>query len=337
MRALVTGAGGFIGHHVARALLASGATVVAFDRAFSPAVAEQISGAAELVTGDVLDGAALRRAVTGCDAVFHLAAVYSYARADGAVMEAVNVRGTSVLLDAVAVAGDGCRVVHTSSCATCGPVPGRVADEGDLPPERELRIPYKRTKLAGERLALDAARRGLDVVVVNPTVPVGSGDLRPTPTGKMIKDVAGGRARGYLARSILNVVDVEDVAAGHIAALEHGRAGERYLLGGENLSIRDVFAIVATSAGRPAPRVGVPWAAAFGLARVADAALRPLGREPQMLILDEVRAGRLPHLFDDSKARAELGYTSRPAADALAGAARNAVTATLPPTSISTP
>ncbi len=337
MRALVTGAAGFIGHHVARLLIGSGAAVVALDRAFPATVADRLAGAAELVTADILDGEALRGAVAGCDAVFHLAAVYSYARADAALMEAVNVRGTRLLLDAVAATGGGARIIHTSTCATCGPVPGRLADETDLPPDGELVIPYKRTKLAGERLALAAARSGLDVVVVNPTVPVGSGDLRPTPTGKMIEDVATGRARGYLARSVLNVVAVEDVAAGHLRAFERGRAGERYLLGGENLSIREVFAIVATAAGRPAPRIGVPWAAAYGLARAADAALRPARREPRMLLVDEVRSGRLPHLFDDSKARAELGYDSRPAAEALAGAARSAVTATLPPTSISTP
>jgi dihydroflavonol-4-reductase len=337
MRALVTGAGGFIGHHVVRALAAAGATVIAFDRAFPETIAQRIAPAAELRTGDILDPSALRSALAGCDAVFHLAAVYSYARADAAAMEAINVRGTEAVLNAVADAAPGCRVVHTSTCATCGPVRGRSATERDLPPDSELAIPYKRTKLGAERVALEAAGRGLDVVVVNPTVPVGPGDLRPTPTGKMIEDVASGRARGYLARSVLNVAAVEDVAAGHLLALEHGRRGERYLLGGENLSIREVFAAVATAVGRPEPRIGVPWAAAYGLARIAHAGLAPLGREPKMLILDEVRSGRLPHLFDDGKARAELGYTSRPAAEALAEAARSAVTATLPPTSISTP
>jgi dihydroflavonol-4-reductase len=163
------------------------------------------------------------------------------------------------------------------------------------------------------------------VLVVNPTVPVGPGDRRPTPTGKMVADVATGRARGYLARSALNVVAVEDVAAGHVLAFERGRAGERYLLGGEDMSIRDVFAEVARAAGLSPPRLGVPWPLAYGAAWVTDAVLGIAGREPKLLVLDEVRAGRLPHLFDDGKARAELGYSSRPAADALAEAARVAI------------
>ena len=309
MRALVTGAAGFIGRHVVAALEAAGIEVREFDYA----------------TGlDVLDPEAVRRAVDGCDTVFHLAAVYSYARADAALMEAVNVEGTRNVLNA-AVRGPARRIVHTSTCATCGPVPGRRATEHDKPPASDLRIPYKRTKVRGERLALDAAREGHDVVVVNPTVPVGPGDLRPTPTGKMVADVARGRARGYLAQSALNVVAVEDVASGHLHAFERGRAGERYLLGGEDMSIRDVFASVAQAAGLSAPRIGVPWWFAYGAALAADAALRPFGREPDLLLLEEVRSGRLPHLFDDAKARAELGYTSRPARQALTEATQAAL------------
>jgi dihydroflavonol-4-reductase len=317
MRALVTGASGFIGGHVVAALAAGGAEVRAFD--LRPPGAE-----VEFFAGDILDADAVAHAVDGCDAIFHLAAVYSYARADAALMEAVNVEGTRNVLNAAA-RGAARRIVHTSSCATCGPVPGRQATENDYPPAPDLRIPYKQTKVRGERLALDAARDGLHVVVVNPTVPVGLGDLRPTPTGKMVADVASGRARGYLARSALNVVSVEDVAAGHLLAFERGRTGERYLLGGEDMSIRDVFASVASSAGLSAPRIGVPWWFAYGAALAADTALRPFGREPQLLLLDEVRSGRLPHLFDDRKARAELGYTTRPAAQALAEAAQAAL------------
>jgi dihydroflavonol-4-reductase len=317
MRALVTGAAGFIGAHLVDALLGEGAEVVAFDRVPPPADVE-------FIRGDVLDADAVRRAVDGCDAVFHLAAVYSYARADAALMRAVNVDGARNVLDAAGRGDRVRRVVHTSSCATCGPVSGRAATEHDLPPPSELTVPYRRTKLDGERLALHAAAHGADVVVVNPTVPVGPGDTRPTPTGKMVVDVASGRARGYVARSALNIVAVEDIAAGHIRAFEHGRAGERYLLGGENMEMREVFALIARAAGRPAPRVAVPWSLAYIAALIADAALRPLGREPSLLVLDEVRSGRLPHLFDDAKARAELGYSSRPAADALAAAVRAA-------------
>jgi dihydroflavonol-4-reductase len=318
MKALVTGAAGFIGSHVVAALAAAGADVRAFDRRALP------GAPAEPAIGDVLDPDAVRRAADGCDAIFHLAALYSYARADAGAMRAINVEGTRVVLDAAARNGRR-RVVHTSSCATCGPVPGRAATEADGPPAWELEVPYKRTKLDGERLALQAAREGLDVVVVNPTTPVGPGDLRPTPTGRMVADVARGRARGYLAGSALNIVAVEDVAASHLRAHERGRAGERYLLGGENLALREVFAIVATAAGRRPPRAAVPWALAYTAARASDAALRLAGREPSMLVLDAVRVARLPMTFDDAKARRELGHRSQPAAEALQRAARAAL------------
>ena len=320
MKALVTGASGFIGTHVVAALAAAGHEVRAFDRR-APA---EVPAGVETVAGDVRDADALARAAQGCDAVFHLAALYSYARAHARAMQAVNVEGTRAVLDAAARSGVR-RVVHTSSCATCGPVAGRAATEADEPPGWELAVPYKRTKLEGERLALDAARDGLDVVVVNPTTPVGPGDRRPTPTGKMVADVARGRARAYLSGAALNVVAVEDVAAGHLRAFEHGRSGERYLLGGENLSLREVFAIVARAAGRRPPRIGVPWALAHGAARVGDAALPLVGREPSLLVLDEVRLARLPMTFDDARARRELGYASRPAEQALVAAARAAL------------
>jgi dihydroflavonol-4-reductase len=312
VRALVTGASGFIGSHVVAALAAAGWEVRGFD------VRSPAGG------GDILDRDALAAAMRGCDAVFHLAAVYSYARAHAHAMQAVNVDGTRAVLDAAARAGVR-RVVHTSSCATCGPVSGRAATEADQPPGWELAVPYKRTKLEGERLALGAAGNGLDVVVVNPTTPVGPGDRRPTPTGKMVADVARGRARAYLTGAALNVVAVEDVAAGHLLAFEHGRSGECYLLGGENLSLREVFGTVARAAGRKPPRIGVPWALAYAAGRAGDAALRLVGREPSLLVLDEVRLARLPMTFDDAKARRELGYESRPAREALAAAARAAL------------
>jgi dihydroflavonol-4-reductase len=316
VKALVTGASGFIGSHVVAALAAAGHEVRAFDRR-APA---EVPAGVEAVAGDVLDADALARAAQGCDAVFHLAALYSYARAHAREMESVNVHGTRAVLAAAARAGVR-RVVHTSSCATCGPVAGRAATEADEAPGWELAVPYKHTKLEGERLALDAARDGLDVVVVNPTTPVGPGDRRPTPTGKMVADIARGRARAYLTGAALNVAAVEDVAAGHLLAFEHGRSGERYLLGGENLPLREVFAIVARAAGRRPPRIGVPWALAYGAARAGDAALHLVGREPSLLVLDEVRLARLPMTFDDTRARRELGYTSRPAEQALAAAA----------------
>jgi dihydroflavonol-4-reductase len=314
MKALVTGAAGFIGSHVVAALTTAGAEVRGFDR-------RETSGPGEFVVGDILDPDALKRALDGCDAVFHLAAFYSYDRGDGALMERVNVEGTRALIDAAVRGSPRRRIVHTSSCATCGPVAGRAATELDHPAAWELRVPYKRTKIAGEALALAAARNGADIVVVNPTTPVGPGDHRPTPTGKMVADVASGRARAYLARSGLNIVAVEDVASGHALAFERGRAGQRYLLGGENMTMREVFASIAAAAGRGVPRLPVPWALAYAAARVSDPPLRLLRREPKLLKLDEVRVARWPMTFDDSLARSELGYVSRPAAAALTAAA----------------
>ena len=300
MRALVTGASGFIGAHVATALDKSGVTVRGFD------VGEPRTS--EWARGDVLDPDALRRAVDGCDAVFHLAALYSYYRRDAAAMMRVNVEGTRNVL---AAAGER-RVVHTSSAATCGPVPGRPADERDLPPAWELKVAYKRSKIESENLA-----RAAGAVVVNPTTPVGPGDRRPTPTGKMIRDVAAGRAPGYVRTTALNIVSVEDVAQGHLLAHERGRAGERYLLGGEDLSLREVFAIVAEAAGRTPPRIPIPFKPLLAAAWTADRALALINREPKLLVLDEVRLARIPASFSSEKAKRELNYSARPAKQAL--------------------
>jgi dihydroflavonol-4-reductase len=304
VRALVTGASGFIGAHVAAALADGGATVRAFDSREPPPHAR----VDEWAKGDVLEPDALRAAVDGCDAVFHLAAVYSYYRRDAERMLRVNVEGTRNVLSA---AGER-RVVHTSSAATCGPAAGRPASEEDSPPAWELKVGYKRSKIESERLAVAAG-----AVVVNPTTPVGPRDLRPTPTGKMIRDVASGRARAYVRSTALNVVAVEDVARGQLLAHERGRAGERYLLGGEDLPLRDVFAIIARAAGREPPRIAVPFQLVLGLAWLADRALAPLGREPELLVLDEVRLARVPARFTSVKAERELGYSWRPARQAL--------------------
>jgi dihydroflavonol-4-reductase len=287
MRAYVTGASGFIGGHVAQALRERGVEVRD----------ERV---------DLLDAAALERVLDGCDALVHVAALYSYdAPADE--LERVNVRGTRTVLDAAARAGVS-RIVVTSTAGTCGPVPGRAATEDDAPPPWELSVPYKRTKLAAERLALDAG-----AVVVNPTAPVGEGDLRPTPTGRMVAGVARGRVRGYVACTGLNVVDVRDVALGHALALEHGCPGERYLLGGENLPLRELFARIADTAGVRRPRVRVPYT----LVRAA-AALRLVNRH-------EARLARLPMYFSSEKAERELGYRPRDIDGALAQAVGQAL------------
>jgi dihydroflavonol-4-reductase len=292
VRAFVTGATGFVGSHVAAELRAQGADVRA----------ERI---------DLLDRAGLERAVEGCDAVFHVAALYSYT-APTSEFERVNVAGTRTVLEACVAKGVG-RLVHTSTAGTCGPVPGREATEEDAPPAWELTVPYKRTKLAAEGLVLAAAAEGLDVVVVNPTTPVGPGDVKPTPTGRMIAGVARGRIRAYLAGTGLNVVDVRDVARGHLLAFEKGERGARYLLGGENLSLRELFARIARLAGRRPPRLRIPYAAAQ-----AAAALRLANQ-------DEVRLARLPMYFTSEKARSRLGYAPGEIGPALELAVREAL------------
>ncbi|MBV8066130.1 MAG: NAD-dependent epimerase/dehydratase family protein [Actinobacteria bacterium] len=284
MRVYVTGGGlGFIGGHVVRVLRERGIEV-----------------ADEYV--DVLDGPGLERAMRGCDAVLHVAALYSYEPGDGAAPARVNIEGTKTVLAAASRAGIG-RVVHTSSAGTCGPVAGRPATEDDAPPEWELAVPYKRTKLEAELLALAAG-----AIVVNPTTPVGEGDERPTPTGAMIRGVASGRFHGFIASTGLNVVDVHDVAVGHALALERGRPGERYLLGGVDMGLGDFFALVARAAGRRPPPLRVPYAAAR-----AAAALR-------LVNANEVALARLPMFFSSGKAERELGYRRSPIEPAIARA-----------------
>ena len=236
-----------------------------------------------------------------------MAALYSF-RAPERELEAVNVRGTGNVIDACRAAGVH-RLLATSSCATCGPVPGRQATEADSPPAWELAVPYKRTKLAAERLVLAAGG-----VCVNPTTPVGEGDRAPTPTGAMIRGVAVGRYRAY-PRIGLNVVDVRDVARGHALALERGRAGERYLLGGADLPMSELFAAVARLAGRPRPRFAVPHTAIR-----AGAALGLVNRNEAIL-------ARTPAYFSWAKAARELGYQPGPVEPALARAVEEALSA----------
>ena len=283
MRVYVTGASGFIGGHVARELRAAGHEV-----------------GDEWI--DLLDRDRLRRAIDGCEAVFHLAALYSY-DAPESEHERVNVEGTRVVVELCRELGVR-RLVHTSTCGTCGPVEGRPATEEDSPPEWELAVPYKRTKLEAERIVLDAARDGLDAVVVNPTTPVGDGDRFPTPTGRMIEGVATGRYRGYVDSGV-NVVDVRDVARGHLLAFESGGTGQRYLLGGVDLALRELFGAIADLAGRRRPRLRLPYRAAQALARSGVANQ------------EEVALARLPMYYSWAKAERELGSRPGPVEPAL--------------------
>jgi dihydroflavonol-4-reductase len=262
----------------------------------------------------VRDRGAVERAVRECEAVVHAAALYTYEHSDA--IFAVNVEGTRNVIEA-SIRARVRRLLLTSSSATCGPVRGRPATERDSPPEWELRVPYKRTKLEAECLVLAAAPEH-DVVCVNPTTVVGPGDYKPTPSGKMVQDLVQGRMRAYLRRAGINVVAVQDVARGHALALEHGRRGERYILGGEDLWLHEAFALALEAVGGKPPRLAVPWRAVYGAALVADR----LGLDSKLLVLDEVRLARLPLFFSSAKARAELGYRPRPAGEALAAAAR---------------
>jgi dihydroflavonol-4-reductase len=287
VKVYVTGASGFVGGHVARELRERGADVRD----------ERV---------DLLDRAGLERAVAGCDAVVHVAALYSFDAAPEA-FDRVNVEGTRAVLEVAAGAGIK-RFLHCSTGGTCGPVEGRPATEEDGPPAWDLEVPYKRSKVAAERLALAAG-----AIVVNPTTPVGDGDRKPTPTGRMIANVARGRMPAYVATTGLNIVDVRDVARGHALALERGVAGERYLLGGVDLSLADLFGAVARLAGRSRPRVRVPYAVAE-MAAAAGIANR-----------DEVRLARLPMYFSSAKARSTLGYEPGPVEPALARAVTEAL------------
>jgi dihydroflavonol-4-reductase len=312
---LVTGGSGLIGSHVLRALLEAGYEPRAFSRRESPLEA----GAIEQVRGDVRDSEVLMAAMRGCCAAVHTAAVYSYGRARAPEMNATNVAGTRNVLDAAARAGVE-RVVVTSSAATCGPVAGRPAHERDSAPPWELSVPYKRSKLAAERIALTRAADGQDVVVVNPTTTIGPGDSRPTPSGRIVRDVLARRIRGYIPSGGLNVVAARDVARGHVLALERGRSGERYLLGGDDMPMGRLFEVIAELGGVSPPRIAIPYEAAVIAARILDLAARAAGREPSLMTLDEVRLARMPMYFTVQKAERELGYAHQPAAQALAPA-----------------
>jgi dihydroflavonol-4-reductase len=290
VRVYVTGGGrGFVGGHVVRALAEAGHDV-----------------GAEFV--DVRDRAGLTEAFRCAEAVVHVAALYSFT-APAEELEAVNVGGTANVIEACRAVGVG-RLVATSSSATCGPVPGRAATEEDSPPPAELSVPYKRTKVEAERLVLAAAAEGLDALCVNPTTPIGEGDTAPTPTGRMVRGVASGRYRVSLRGAGLNLVDVLDVARGHVLALERGRSGERYLLGGVDVTLTEAFALIARAAERRPPRLELPYAAARALA-----ALRLANRH-------EIELARIPAWFSSAKAQRDLGYEPSPLEPALWRAVR---------------
>jgi len=314
---LVTGATGFVGSAVARALLARGRRVRVLARPNSDR--RNLAGlAVEIAEGAMEDPRSLARAVAGCRYVYHVAADYRIWVPDPVPMFRANVDGTRDLLTAALEAGAE-RVVYTSSVATLGLVPGGSATEETPSSVDDMIGPYKRSKFAAEQVARGLAReRGLPVVIVNPSTPVGPGDIKPTPTGRLIVEAARGQMPAFVDTG-LNIVHVDDVAEGHLAAAENGRIGERYILGGENMALAEILAEVAQAVGRRPPWLRVPHSLLFPVAIGAELAARATGRDP-FVTLDGVRMSRKKMYFSSEKASRELGYAPRPAREAIADA-----------------
>jgi dihydroflavonol-4-reductase len=313
---LITGATGFVGWHVARQLLGRGHRVRVLVR--DPARLRELDGV-EAVCGDLRDRDSLERAVAGCGVVYHVAADYRLWTREPEEMFRSNVEGTRSLLAASRGAGVE-RMVYTSTVGCIGLPAGEsggpgLGDEDQPVSLEDMSGPYKRSKFLAERVAQEFAEQGFPVVIVNPTAPVGDHDFKPTPTGKIVVDFVRGAMPAFLDTG-LNLVDVRDVARGHLAACEHGRPGERYILGAENLTLHQIFAVLGELTGRPAPTLQIPYAVAYaaGVASTAWAGLT--GKEPRAP-LDGVRMARKKMWVRHGKAAAELGYAPGPARAAL--------------------
>jgi len=263
------------------------------------------------VKGDLRDPASLQRAVEGCGVVFHVAADYRLWTRDPDEMFRSNVEGTRAMLEAARRAGVE-RFVYTSTVGCIAVPPG---DEQATPALEEMQGPYKRSKLLAERVAVEFAQQGLPVIIVNPTAPVGDHDFKPTPTGKIVVDFVRGKMPAYLDTG-LNLVDVRDVAAGHLLACERGAAGERYILGSENLTLCQIFEALAPIAGRNPPSLRIPYGVAYAAGVVSTAWAGITGKEPRAP-LDGVRMARKKMWVRHDKAARELGYSPGPASGAL--------------------
>jgi dihydroflavonol-4-reductase len=319
MLAFVTGATGFVGSHVARALAEQGANLRLLVRANSNT--KNIDGVkGELVTGDLRDPASLEKGIAGCEVVFHVAADYRLWVRDPDEMYRANVEGTRAILEA-ARKNRVRRVVYTSSVATMGFTSnGQSADENSPVSLDNMIGPYKRSKFMAEQVAIEAARAGQDVVIVNPSTPVGERDIKPTPTGRIVVDFLKRKFPAYVDTG-LNLVDVKECAIGHIAALEKGRSGERYILGGENLTLKQILDKLAAITGLPSPAIRVPYVLALATGVVDEIVTgRIRGREPRATI-DAVRMGRKKMFVSSAKAERELGWKRVPVDDALRRAA----------------
>jgi dihydroflavonol-4-reductase len=314
-RVLVTGSTGFIGSAVARILVAQGLSVRLIVR--STSARDNIQGLnAEITAGDLRDAGAVRRAVHGVSAVFHVAADYRMWAKNPQEIVTNNRDMTRCVMEAALEAGTA-RIVYTSSVATLEPfADGRSSDESRPLTESAAIGAYKRSKVIAERLVETmVAKRGLPAIIVNPSAPIGPRDIKPTPTGRIVLEAAAGRLPAYVDTG-LNLAHVDDVAAGHLAALRNGRIGERYVLGGQNVELRKVLGDIATLVGRPAPRIRLPRRILFPYAYLSEGFAAVTGREP-MATLDSLRMAKYYMYFSSAKAERELGYTARPYREAL--------------------
>jgi len=313
MKALVTGATGFIGSHVVRALLERGYTPRALVRPGSDK--SNLGGLeVELAEGDVRDRASVKRAMEGCQLVFHVAALYSFWVRPRRLIYEINVTGTRNVLQA-ALEQRVEKVVHTSSVAALG-LRGdkKPADEETPVDPRKIIGDYKKSKYLAEQVALEFAEE-MPVVIVNPSFPVGPGDLKPTPTGRVILDFLKRKMPAYMETG-MNIVAVEDVALGHLLAAEKGKVGERYILGGENLTMRQLLALLAEITGLLTPRVRLPYYPILGLSYLNAAFCSLTGTTPRMTP-ETIRMSRHYMFFDPGKAIRELGFPQTPAREAL--------------------
>ena len=314
MKVLVTGATGFIGGNVARALQRRGYEVRALVRPDSSTLTLKDTGI-RTVQGDVRDRESVAAALKGCEAVAHCAALYTFWTPDPRLIYEVNVTGTRTVLEEALRAGvTGC--VYTSTVSTVGIPPGGLGTEERTPSPKELVGHYKKSKYMAEREALALAQRGLPVVVVNPTAPVGPWDVKPTPTGRMVRDFVLGHVPAYINTG-MNLVDVEDVAIGHALALEKGRPGERYLLGNENMALGRIFKLLEAVSGKKAPGIRLPMWLAMTAGYIDELVEgRMLGREPS-IPLEGLKVARKPMYVSCEKAVRELGLPQSPVEGAL--------------------
>lgn len=318
MTALVTGATGFVGSAVARALLARGDDVRVLARAGGDR--RNLEGLkVEVIEGDLRDPGMRQKAVHGIRSLYHVAADYRLWTRDPAAMFATNVEATEGLLREAADAGAS-RIVYTSSVATLGLFPdGRPADEVTPVSAADMIGPYKRSKFDAEERARALAAAGLPIVIVNPTAPVGPRDVKPTPTGRTIVEAAAGRMPAFVDTG-LNVVHVDDVAHGHLLAHDKGIVGERYILGAENLTLQQILARIAALVNRKPPTIQIPNAAIMPVAYAAEFFARVFNTGEPFVTVDGLKLARKRMFFSSAKAARDLGYTARPVNEALADA-----------------